>query len=367
MSIQKKFYIIIAIVLVINFGGRFLWNQFLNNQISDFTLGKMAESGKLMGLKNTPVFKSGMFSEDGRFFAYTYQSEIEKPEVNGSVTIRGIAFPVFFQVIDCQSGKKMIDKGFDAGKGNQLDIVWIQDDLVWLKRTEGQTGDFLALYDLNKNQFRFNFHDLENQNSQISWTFSNRILLNNSSQKGLILEANDKRNYRIDPNTGKAELIQGKFKSMNYTSSSDYQVSELTFHSMFKKQNVNGQRESIVSKNGKMISQDDFINAKFLTLSKYKEAATESAIDFYKNYFFILSPMNTDNDLEMELAMLDKNTLKTAWKITLPQNKLNTLIPSYRNERFFLRGDQLLVTNNQFFMVIDLANGHIIQQENLYE
>ena len=44
-----------------------------------------------------------------------------------------------------------------------------------------------------------------------------------------------------------------------------------------------------------------------------------------------------------------------------------TMIPNYEFERFFLKENKLLVTNNDYLMTIDLGKGTIVKQEDLYE
>jgi hypothetical protein len=247
--------------------------------------------------------------------------------------------------------------------------VWTEGDLAWLMETVLHKGNRLALYDMKANNFRFAFGELEKRNPSIDWKNTSRFFINISPQKGLLLEANDKRNYRIDPNTGKAETISGKLEMVNYNYADAFQVSESMSQNEYETDKINGSRESITGKNGKPVSQDDFIEVNFLTLSKNKKSPfySDEPITYYKNHFFVLSPISSDNKIDMELTMLDKNTLQTIWKLQLPQKKLKTIIPKYGFERFYLKGDQLLVTNNDYLMTIDLQSGKTVRQNDLYQ
>jgi len=367
MNIRKKFYIILFGGFALTFLLSFLWKSFLTNSISNFTNGKMEGMGSLMGLSNTPVFKTGIFSEDGNYFAYTYQPEVEMPDVDASITIRGMAFPTYFQVMETATGKKLTDKQYETGKSDQMYVVWTEGDLVWLMQSVYHKGNQLALYDMKANQFRFPFGELEKLNPNVDWKSNHIFYINTSAQNGLLLEANDKRNYRIDPNTGKAETVSGKFEMVNYDANKDFQVSDQNSDRQFGKKEINGSRTSITGDNGKTVSQDDFIEVQYLTLSKNKTKNYDAPITYYKNNFFVLSPIASDNEVDMELAMLDKSTLKTIWKIQLPQKKLKTMIPHYESERFFIKNDQMLVSNNDYLMTIDLSNGKIVKQENLFQ
>jgi len=367
MNIRKKFYIILIGGFALSFALSFLWKSFLTNSISKFTSGKMEGMGSLMGLSNTPVFKTGMFSEDGNYFAYTYQPEVEMPDMDASITIRGMGFPTYFQVMETATGKKLTDKQYKTEKSDQMYVVWTEGDLVWLMQSVYHKGNQLALYDMKANKFHYPFGELEKLNPNVDWKSTNRIFINTTAQKGLLLEANDKRNYRIDPNTGKAETVSGKLEMVNYDANKDFQVSDGNADRQLGKKEINGSRQSITTNNGKTVSQDDFIEMKYLTLSKNKTENYAPPITYYKNNFFVLSPIASDNKADMELAMLDKSTLKTIWKIQLPQKKLKTMIPHYESERFFIKDDQMLVTNNDYLMTIDLSNGKIVKQENLYD
>ena len=367
MNIRKKFYILFIGIFALIFALTFLWSKFMNNAISNFTSGKMDGIGSLMGINSTPVFKSGTFSDDGNYFVYTYQPEVEKPNVKGNIKMQGFAYPTYFRVMETTNGK-MVNKPYETNKRDQMYVVWTEANWVWLmKRLEGQETQ-IALYNLASQKFKYNFGELEKLNNSIDWKKTNTFYSNNTPQKGLILEANDNRYCRIDPNSGKAEIVQGKFESVNYNYAKDFQVSDRNGDSEYRKKEINGSRQSITTNNGKTISQDDFIEVQYLTLTKSKlSLGTDAPISYYQNNFFVLSPLTSDNEKEMELAMLDKTTLKTIWKIQLPQKELKTIIPNYEFERFFIKENKLLVTNNDYLMTIDLDNGTIVKQENLYE
>lgn len=367
MNIRKKFYIILFGGFALCFALFFFGFKFMNKAVSNFTSGKMEGMGSLMGLSNTPVFKTGIFSEAGNYFAYTYQPEVEMPDVDASITIRGMGFPAYFQVMETATGKKMLDNPYKSNQTYPLYVVWTEDDLVWLMQYDFKNGNLLALYDMKANKFRFDFGELEKLNPNVNWKSNHIFYINTSAQNGLLLEANDKRNYRIDPNTGKAETVSGKFEMVNYDANKDFQVSDGNADRQLNKRQINGSRTSITANNGKTVSQDDFIEVQYLTLSKNKTKNYDAPITYYKNNFFVLSPIASDNEVDMELAMLDKSTLKTIWKIQLPQKKLKTMIPNYESERFFINGDQMLVSNNDYLMTIDLSNGKIVNQEGLYD
>ncbi|MGX9985456.1 hypothetical protein [Soonwooa purpurea] len=368
MNIRKKFYIILIGGFALTFALTFFGRKFMSNAISNFTSGKMEGIGSMMGVSNAPVFKSGIFSDDGNYFAYTYQTEVEKPDLDANVTMRGFAYPAYFRMMETATGK-IVGKPYEANKHDQMYVVWTGDNWVWLMKSLSNKGNKIALYDLRAQKFQFDFGELEKLNPNVDWKNTRSFYINNTQEKGLILEANDKRYYRIDPNTGKAETVQGKFEMVNYNFAKNFQVSNRNSDRQYSKKQLNGSRQSITANNGKTVSQDDFIDVKFLTLSKNKNSPNyaDAPITYYKNNFFVLSPLTSDKEKDLELAMLDKTTLKTIWKIQLPQKELKTFIPNYEMERFFIKGDQLFVSNNDYLMTINLENGKIVKQENLYD
>lgn len=367
MDIRKKFNVFFVVILVVTTAGIFLFNTFLGKKISSFTseLGGSLTDGFMSAV---PEFQSGFFSEDGRYFVYTYRPDVEMPDVDASITIRGVSFPSYFQVMDCQTGEKVLKQAFDVGKHTQLYVIWEEAGDLWLGKVEDGKMT-LALFDLKTHDFRYRFGELEKLNPAVDWRSNHSFYINNTAEKGLLLEGNDKRYYRIEPATGKAVTIKGDLKAIDYNAPRDFQVSLMYGRGDFGITQINGRRESIVSANRKVISQDDFIEVKFLTLSKNKtgERYDKMAITYYKDFFFVLSPTASDNKVDMELSMLNKNSLKTVWKVLLPQKTLKTIIPTYGNERFCVNGDELLVANNNYLMSIDLSSGKMKRQQSLYE
>ncbi len=356
---KKLIYYFIGVMVLMGVLG-ILFTMYIFNKVSD--------PEKLIDgfTSKSPVFSSGTFSEDGKYFAYTYQEEVNKPDVDGSITMRGFSYPSYFQIIETQTGKKLLSKPFETKKSNQLYVICLKDNAIWLMKNDGKHQ--LALFDIHKNDFKFQFGELEQLNPNISWINNYSFFYNTSSQPGLILEAHDKRYYCIDPTTGKASIIQGQFPRIDYNRPNNLQVSSNNSDNIFQTKKINGNRQNIILDKGKISSEDDFIEAKFLMLDKGKtDDYYKEKITFYNNFFFVLSPTSSDEKEKTELAMLDKNTLKTKWKINLPQNALKTFIPKYNNERFFLKDNLLFISNNDYFMSLDVNTGKITQQISLFK
>lgn len=365
MNLRRKFTIYAFGLLAFSTLFYFLFQSFLSKVVPD--ISSLKNGMGMFSLSPTPVFQSGVFSDDGQNFIYTYQPEVEMPDVKGSVTIRGYSYPAFLQIINTANGNTKSAPIYETAKGDQLYIVGAQGDEVWIMESVYHEGTRLALYDLKAGKFRFEFGSLEKLNPSELKGETRLFYVNNTAQPGLIFEGNDKRYYRIDPTTGKATVAKGKFELYDYNRPTEFQVSDR--NDTYRTETINGERMSIAGKGGKPISEDDFIEVKYLTLSKNKTAGAYSndiPLTYYQNNFFVLSPVTVEDNKDMELAMLDKNTLKTVWKILLPQKQLKTIIPKYDSERFFIKGNQMLVTNNDNLLTLDLSNGKILSTHSLY-
>lgn len=320
-------------------------------------------------LSSVPVFKSGIFTDDGKHFVYTYNDEVEMPDVKGSVQLRGFSYPSYFQVINTATGKKDKNPIYETSKGAQMYVLWSEGNAVWLLKNESGGKNELALYDITTRKFVFEFGKIEKLNASILSSGAEFFYINSTDEKGLIIEGNDKRFYRINPTTGIAELVQGKFEGLySYNLSSDFNLSKRSEIIDYTTENINGNRESITTKdrNNKLISQDDFIDVNFLTLDKNKNILNNVSLTYYNHNFFVLTRKTTKSNQEQELYMLNKNTLKTEWKLYLPQKKLKTIIPRYYNERFCIKGEKMFITNNNYFLTVDLNSGEIVKKVNLY-
>ncbi len=320
-------------------------------------------------LSSTYTFDSGRFIQDGKFFAYTYHGEVEMPDVDGSVTIRGFSYPGYFQIIETSSGEKIHHTAYSTKKGERIFIADHNDSLIWMVQSKNNQYIQLLAYEIAAKKFRFQAGDLQKINTDIQWSSYLKLYqTTSSSEYGIILEADDNRLYYIDPITGKATLATGKYQSIDYLSNQNIQTTSTSQQIPYKTKEINGHRQSIISPNGNTISNDDFISAQFILnplteLDMYDKRTLMK----YNHHFFVISPIATHNPIDMELAMIDEQTLKTQWKIQLPQLRLKTIIPNYNHELFQIRADTLRATNNNFIITLDLSSGKILQQESLYE
>lgn len=305
-----------------------------------------------------PVWQSGMFSPDGKYYVYTWtEFFVNQYSKRGNATFRSGSSTTYLQIIDCTNGKKLLDKPLKSPE--MLTIADIENNHVWLVSYEISKRWGPALFNLDSMRMTFSAKDLMNINPAIPMKMQVISFYNNNSGKtGGVFEAADGRQYLIDPQTGKfsetpasREMIYEKDENCYQTSNSieDISMSGNTRRKLLK---------------GKLESHDDFISPKFLALEKREEDMHDEPT-IYKNNFFVLSPSFTTDKKEMQLTCLDKDNLTTQWAIALPQNENED--HTYDKERFFLRGDQMLVANTSGICVIDLQKGSITTTYTLFD
>jgi len=317
----------------------------------------LLHSCSFMG-KQPPVWESGMFSPDGKYYAYTWSEMfITQYSKRGNSTFRSGSSTSYFQIIDCATGRKLLDKPLESTE--KLTIAEIENNHVWIVSYEISKRWAPALYDINSLKMTFSANDLIKINPAIPMKMQViRFYKNNSGKPGAVFQAVDGRQYLIDPETGKFSVTAPSKESIDNKDETCYQ----TISSVKGIREDGGARKKLVKEN--LESQDDFINPKFLCLEK-NEDDIHPEPTMYRNNFFVLSPAFTTDNKEMQLTGIDKVSLATQWSIALPQNENDD--KKYNKERFFMNGAQLFVANTSTLFVIDLSKGSIKNSYQLFE
>ena len=310
-----------------------------------------------------PQWQSGMFTPDGKFYVYTYgQVFVTQYQKRGGSTFSSGILTSYLQVIDCASGKKMLEKPLKSKEMINIETIEGNQVALWSYKL-GDSQYSPAVFDLGSLTMKFNAEDLKKLNPNIPMKNVNLYFANTSTQPGIIFEADDGRKYIINPETGKISTIAGDFERVDMKSNDCYQ----TDSSVKGYSKTSGTRQKITKgtwKSAEAISTDDFIDPDFLTLDKNSQT-NEAELTFYNNNFFILSPISTSGKKQMQISMLDKSTLKTQWIIELPQNE--TERNNYNHERFSLQGNKLYVANSTNVIVIDLDKGILSAKYPLFQ
>ncbi|MFZ1800184.1 MAG: hypothetical protein WAU24_10010 [Chitinophagaceae bacterium] len=308
--------------------------------------------------KQPPVWESGMFSPDGKYYVYTWSEIfITQYSKRGNSTFSSGSSTSYLQIIDCATGRKLLEKPLESSE--KLTIAEIEDNHVWLVSYEISKRWAPAMFDINSLKMAFSAKDLIQINPSIPMKMQTISFYNNTSgQPGAIFQAVDGRQYVINPQTGKFSFVAQSGERIDTKDETCYQATS----SLKDIREVGGTRKKLAKEN--IESPDDFINPKFLSLEK-NENNLHPDPTMYKNNFFVLSPAFTTDNKDMQLTCIDKDSLTTQWSIALPQDINDD--KKYNNERFFMESDQLYVANTSNLFVIDLAKGIIKTSYPLFE
>ena len=308
--------------------------------------------------KQPPEWTSGMFSPDGKYYVYTWSEFfVNQYSKRGNATFRSGSSTSYLQIIDCNTGKKLLQEPFKSK--NLLTISNIENNHVWLVSYNISKYWAPALFNIDRLQMTYSAEDIMKMNPSVPMKMHViQFYKNNSGKPGGIFEAVDGRQYLINPETGKFSVITPSGERINEKDDDCYQITD-------RIEGINlGTGTRIKMIKGKVQSKDDFINPHFLAIDE-NELDRRASPTIYKNNFFVLSPVFTSDKREMQLSCIQHDNLDTKWIISLPQNENEN--NKYNKERFFLNGDQMLVANTSNVCKIDVQNGRIITSYVLFE
>lgn len=310
-----------------------------------------------------PEWQSGMFSPDGKYYVYTYgQVFVTQYQKRRGASFSSGILTNYLQIMDCATGKKLLEKAFKSKEMINVKTIEGNQVALWSYKI-GESQYMPAVFDLGLLAMKFSAEDLKKLNPTVPMKNVNLYFQNTTSQPGIIFEGDDGRKKIINPETGMISDISGDFERVDDKSGNCYQ----TDNSVKGFSTTTGTRRKITKRNsraGEIESTDDFLSPEFLTIEK-NARTNESELTLYNNHFFILSPISTNDKKQMQLTLLDLNTLKTKWTLELTQGDMQK--NKYNNERFSLQGNKLYVANSTNLLAIDLDQGIITATHPLFE
>ena len=310
-----------------------------------------------------PKWQSGMFTPDGKYYVYTYgQVFVTQYNKRGGATFSSGILTNYLQIIDCASGKKILEKPFKSKEMINIETIEGNQVALWSYKI-GESQYSPAVFDLGSLEMKFSAEDLKKINPNVPLKNVNFYFKNTSSQPGVIFEADDGRKKIINPDTGIITNISGEFERVEVKSGTCYQ----TNRSIKGFSTTTGTRKKIKkgnARNGETLSTDDFINPEFLTINQ-DSRTNDGQLTLFEGNFFVISPISTSDKKQMQLTMLDFNTLKTQWILELPQGEMEA--NNYNNERFSLKENKLYIANSTNLVSIDLEKGVISANYTLFE
>ncbi|MCO6483055.1 MAG: PQQ-binding-like beta-propeller repeat protein [Flavobacteriales bacterium] len=302
---------------------------------------------------------SGMFTPDGKYYVYTYSSIfVTQYSRKGNVRHSQGIISFHLQAIECATGRKRYD---EAPKLDGYPVIMdVEGDHVWLVSQLSGTGEQgPGLFSLSAGAMKFSLEDLVEINPGIPLANAYNFFTDTARPGLMAVEAGDGRRYAIDPATGKLGPVQGELQRVERKDMTR-QVLQHTNDDWPEGISEEGEtRKRLVMDEGGISSTDDFIDPELVRAAASSDVLHPAPPLEYQGNIFVLAPMLTGNNArEMQLAMLDLDSLRTSWKLTLPQDEQTVGI--YDKERFALVGDRLYLANSSHFLAIDATSGTVI-------
>lgn len=319
--------------------------------------------------RQTPVWEAGGFTPNGKYYVYVYSIyNVTSYSSSGGATYRGGSTENYFEVIDCSTGRKILDGSLDFDE--RIDIVDMSNDYVWLRVHDPYKSEYsLAIFDLAAGKLAFTAKEIRKLNPDIPFG-QGRVYQRAKGQEYAIYEAEDGRQYEVNPKSGKLSLVQHPASPLAINLESALAYDDGFFqgdHSMpgIKTLREGGSRERLMLESDSSVrSKLDFLDPSFLAYSTRSFGRDPVSLR-YKNSFFVLSYTVRSDARDMLLSRLDSQSLESYWTVTLPE-KENDELSSYSNKaRVFLAKKTLLLANQSYLMSIDLETGKINASQEL--
>ena len=318
----------------------------------------------MIGRQDPKVFK-GQFSPSGKYYAYIYYSVfMTSYQRNGGRTVSSGILTNYFQVIDTETGQKLLLKPLKLKKFDcQYPSIGAVSDAYVLVSCRGEDGKGAApmVFSIEARTVTLTRKGVVERNPGLaidhveSWAFYRRA----QTPGAFFVEGNDGRKYQLDPQSGIAKLADGEFERVDLMNSLDGDLP--------KGLREAGETRRFIERSGygdKPRSQSDFLEPKYLALGAgtgHSEPAT-----LYAGGFLVLSKTVKDSGQNKLLTMADAETLATRWSTPLPQPR-GDWANGFDTEQFVLRGKQLLVANSSQLLLVDLDNGALLRNVSLLE
>lgn len=340
------------------------FSKFDNQSTEEQDDGFFGKISKSLGFdkvgKQKPALFSGVFSNDARYFAYTYYiTHVTNYSRRGGSTFSSGYSKYYLQIVDLKTGEKIIKH--PKRHSGSLSVNHIENNNVWLKLFHSADNYSVpCMYSISNNSYTFDDDDLLNLNAG---TFSDEnnsnihFFENKTGKPGAVIEGIDGRQYLVDPITGKATLINSNNSDNAFWNNVMWQKSTSVNDFEFR---GNTRKIVLTKRRGKepVQSERDFIEPEFLTLDATSPIADDK-LTICDNGFFVYSQKTTNSKMSKLLSMLDYQTLKERWTIEIPIDE-NANAPFFDKELFAINGNILYVANKSNLIAIDASNGKII-------
>lgn len=318
-----------------------------------------------MGRQEPKVFQ-GMFSPSGNHYAYIYQSTfIWSYQRKGGSSVSHGSLTNYLQVVDTASGRKLLDKPL---KIDSSDCTFPQlgtaTDAYVVLACGAHTGESLApmVFSLASRTLTFTGAALLERNPGMaldgaSFTDFRR---DPAQPDAVLFQGKDGRTYRLNPETGTAQVASGEFESFRGISRQlDGELPEGL------REAGDGRRYIARKDDPTQRTQVDFLEPQYLFLGA-EDSLHERPATLFDGGLLVLSRIDKTSGQHKLLSLVDVATLATRWSTPIPQSR-GDWANDFDNERFTLRGSQLLMTNSSQWLQIDPVSGKVVRNVNLVD
>ena len=308
--------------------------------------------------RQAPVWRSGTFTPDGKYYVYLYSIyNVSQYSQQGGITHRSGTTEYYLQVLNAVSGEKLLEspRRFDE----LVDIGDVSNQYVWLSsRDVRKERNSLAIFDLSALKLKFDAEEIVKLNPDIPFGFGIFYKRNAGSNQAMY-EADDGRKYAVDPETGQLtpsrDAAPGE-RLMGYDE--DFYQYENSLPGLRELPSGGSRRRLVLEDSTQITSDDDFLDPEYLTLDK-QTRSDQSTPTVYEGSFFVISKVSRNQSKDYYLTRVDQQTLATIWSTLLPEDE-NEEVSSFSNKcRFYLIGNRLTVANQSHLMEMDLNTGSI--------
>lgn len=318
-----------------------------------------------MGRQPAQVFQ-GDFSASGRYYAYIYHSTfIYSYERKGGSTIRRGSNTNYLQVVDTASGRKLLDTPLEIDSSDcTFPQLGMASDAYLVLACGGHTDESLApmVFSIAANTVTQTGAALleRNPGMALDGTRFTDFRRDPAQPDAVLFQGKDGRTYRLNPETGIAQVATGTFESFRGISR------QLDGRLPKDLEEAGDGRRYIVNRDDPARrSQADFLEPEYLFLTA-ENGSHDSPATRIDGGFLVLSRTDKTSGQHKLLALVDADTLATRWSTPLPQRR-GDWADNFDRERFLLQGNQLLIANASQLLKIDLASGKIVTNVDLVD
>ncbi len=303
--------------------------------------------------RQAPETQALILSADGRYIVRDYSVLfVNMYEKKGGSTFRSGFTTHYLERYDAQTGA-LIRQSPKIKKN--ITPIFVSGKLVWLKELNPDTGEF-DLLAVSLDDFRdvLPAGKIRAVNHGLRFV-PHQAFRMKSDKSQIVLKGNDARHYKIDEQTGAAQLVNASetehtmpdFSGSNWTTP----VARYDFKGSDRRYLV------AQTKQGDTKSADDFIQPEVLGSRENGSFRPVSA----NGSWFVLSKTTTDNSGFFLVTAVDTATLATRWSAAMDFGVLPT---ERKLANVTIAGNGLLAIGKKSMGMLDTENGKWIWKYN---